>query len=398
MAFSAHELLLGFHPDAPQIVRFNSIRSASGSYAECAVAETQTRLLEQLLDGYNRMILPMNQSTNPIIVTMGLSFYQVVDVEWSDHRLKWDPDKYDNTKYLRIPENVIWIPDIYNFNGVGDDSSRFAGNALVKYDGKIYVEEARILKTMCRMDMTYFPYDIHRCNIKFGSWSYTEDLLTMKIGNDIDFHDFMKNGEWELLDVSSHTNPHEVTNYDGKTFTDVVFSLVFRRKSSFFTVNFVAPSVIVSLLTILSFCLPPNNPEKVNLCVTIVLGLIVFTLVLVNVIPQTAHSITAHYLLFSVVATALAALASTFTVNVCHMGRKIDGLTVPRPVPKWARKLLINTLSRCLCMKKPPGLNHDSSIKASYTPSERCDREEVTQLADTDIRKANGDRPNDVCR
>ncbi|XP_077991538.1 neuronal acetylcholine receptor subunit alpha-6-like [Glandiceps talaboti] len=340
----------------------------NASEAFTNVAETQSNLAEELLNGYNRMIIPINDSTQPIRVKMGLSFYQVVDVdvkneavvthvalqeEWMDYRLRWDPASFNDTRFLRIPEEAVWLPDIYNFNGVNEEMTRFVGNILLKYDGTIYIEEARLLKTMCRMDMTYFPYDIHYCHIKFGSWSYTEDLLTMELGNPVDFHDFMENGEWELLDIDSGVSPHAVINYDGESFTDVIFSVTFRRKSSFFTVNFVAPSVIVSILSLLSFCLPPNNGEKVNLCVTIVLGLIVFTLVLVNVIPQTAHSITAHYLLFSVVATALAAMASTFTVNVCYKGRTMVDDSATRPVPPWAKKIFINGLTKCLCLDSP---------------------------------------------
>lgn len=35
---------------------------------------------------------------------------------WSDYRLSWDPDEYDNIKVLRIPPNKVWRPDIYLIN------------------------------------------------------------------------------------------------------------------------------------------------------------------------------------------------------------------------------------------------------------------------------------------
>lgn len=37
-----------------------------------------------------------------------LSCYQ----QWSDYRLQWDPDAYDNIERLRIPSTSVWLPDI----------------------------------------------------------------------------------------------------------------------------------------------------------------------------------------------------------------------------------------------------------------------------------------------
>ncbi len=36
--------------------------------------------------------------------------------EWNDYRLRWDPDKYEGIKKLRIPSKHIWLPDIVLYN------------------------------------------------------------------------------------------------------------------------------------------------------------------------------------------------------------------------------------------------------------------------------------------
>lgn len=36
--------------------------------------------------------------------------------EWNDYRLRWDPDKYEGIKKLRIPSKLIWLPDIVLYN------------------------------------------------------------------------------------------------------------------------------------------------------------------------------------------------------------------------------------------------------------------------------------------
>lgn len=36
--------------------------------------------------------------------------------EWNDYRLRWDPEKYEGIKKLRIPSKHIWLPDIVLYN------------------------------------------------------------------------------------------------------------------------------------------------------------------------------------------------------------------------------------------------------------------------------------------
>lgn len=35
---------------------------------------------------------------------------------WTDYRLSWKPEEYDNIKVLRIPPQKVWRPDIYLIN------------------------------------------------------------------------------------------------------------------------------------------------------------------------------------------------------------------------------------------------------------------------------------------
>lgn len=46
-------------------------------------------------------------------VSMGLSLSLQ---EWNDYRLRWDPEKYEGIKKLRIPSKHIWLPDIVLYN------------------------------------------------------------------------------------------------------------------------------------------------------------------------------------------------------------------------------------------------------------------------------------------
>lgn len=43
--------------------------------------------------------------------------------------------------------------------------------AEVRYNGRIKLSVPAILSTSCIMDMTMYPFDIQRCNLKFGEWN-----------------------------------------------------------------------------------------------------------------------------------------------------------------------------------------------------------------------------------
>jgi len=45
-------------------------------------------------------------------------------------------------------------------------------HATITNEGTIYYNFPTVIKSVCRVDVTYFPYDTQICNIKFGSWSH----------------------------------------------------------------------------------------------------------------------------------------------------------------------------------------------------------------------------------
>ena len=39
-----------------------------------------------------------------------------VEQEWADYKLAWNPDAYGGVKYLHVPSQDIWLPDIVLYN------------------------------------------------------------------------------------------------------------------------------------------------------------------------------------------------------------------------------------------------------------------------------------------
>jgi nicotinic acetylcholine receptor len=63
-------------------------------------------------------------------------------------------------------------------------------------------------------------------------------------------------------------------------FIDITYEIHLRRKTLFYTVNLIFPSVGISFLTALVFYLPSDSGEKISLCISILISLTVFFLLL----------------------------------------------------------------------------------------------------------------------
>lgn len=50
----------------------------------------------------------------------------------------------------------------------------------------------------CNVDVRWFPFDIQRCELKFGSWTYDGWLLDLQM-SEADVSSYMPNGEWDLI-------------------------------------------------------------------------------------------------------------------------------------------------------------------------------------------------------
>lgn len=65
-----------------------------------------------------------------------------------------------------------------------------------------------IFKSTCYIDVRWFPFDVQRCELKFGSWTYGGWSLDLKM-LEADITGYIANGEWDLVGkrVSSELCP-----------------------------------------------------------------------------------------------------------------------------------------------------------------------------------------------
>ncbi|KAI4487330.1 hypothetical protein M0804_005479 [Polistes exclamans] len=90
--------------------------------------------------------------------------------------------------------------------GVASADEGFDGtyptNVVVKNNGTCLYVPPGIFKSTCKIDITWFPFDDQRCEMKFGSWTYDGFQLDLQLQDESggDISSFITNGEWDLLD------------------------------------------------------------------------------------------------------------------------------------------------------------------------------------------------------
>ncbi|CAK6442361.1 unnamed protein product [Pipistrellus nathusii] len=328
-------------------------------------SEAEHRLFDRLFEDYNEIIRPVANASDAVIVQFEVSMSQLVKVDevnqimetnlwlkqiWNDYKLKWNPSDYDGAQFLRVPAQKIWKPDIvlYN-NAVGDFQVDDKTKALLKYTGEVTWIPPAIFKSSCRIDVTFFPFDYQNCSMKFGSWTYDKAKIDLVlVGSAMNLRDYWESGEWAVVRAPGYR--HEVKyNCCDEIYPDITYSLYIRRLPLFYTINLIIPCLLISFLTVLVFYLPSDCGEKVTLCISVLLSLTVFLLVITETIPSTSLVIPliGEYLLFTMIFVTLSIVITVFVLNVHYR------TPATHTMPGWVKAVFLRALPRVMFMARP---------------------------------------------
>ncbi|NXV78189.1 ACHA2 protein, partial [Atlantisia rogersi] len=228
--------------------------------------------------------------------------------------------------------------------------------------GKVKWVPPAIYKSSCSIDVTFFPFDQQNCKMKFGSWTYDKAKIDLEnMEHHVDLKDYWESGEWAIINAIGTYNSKK---YDCCTeiYPDITFCFVIRRLPLFYTINLIIPCLLISCLTVLVFYLPSDCGEKITLCISVLLSLTVFLLLITEIIPSTSLVIPliGEYLLFTMIFVTLSIIITVFVLNVHH--RSPSTHTMPR----WVRSFFLDFIPRWLFMKRPPVLPPPEGTPSQY--------------------------------
>ncbi|XP_035702105.1 neuronal acetylcholine receptor subunit alpha-7 isoform X1 [Folsomia candida] len=326
----------------------------------------ERRLLHHLLDKYNTLERPVANESDPLQLSFGLTLMQIIDVdeknqllitmiwlkmEWLDTNLSWNESEFGNISDLRIPPHRIWKPDVLMYNSADEGfDGTYATNVVVKSNGSCSYIPPGIFKSTCKIDITWFPFDEQKCEMKFGSWTYDGFQLDLQLQSEDggDISSFIKNGEWELKGVPGK----RTANYYAccpEPYVDITFVIHIQRRTLYYFFNLIVPCVLIASMAVLGFTLPPDSGEKLSLGVTILLSLTVFLNMVAETMPATSDAVPLLGTYFNCIMFMVASSVVSTILILNYHHRSAD----THEMSNWIRVVFLQWLPWFLRMSRP---------------------------------------------
>ena len=190
------------------LLTFHSVKSSS--------YENISLLHSDLLTNYNKDIRPELDLGSRTMVKVGLylvtlakldeikgqiSIVGFLNLTWTDDKLNWEPDKYNNVTHTYIPADKIWKPFVLAANSV--DLPAYVdikdSPMLVFSNGTVSWLPGVKWNLKCHIDTTHFPFDTQKCYILLMAWPYSRsDIDFISMFSTVQTEFFYDDVTWKL--------------------------------------------------------------------------------------------------------------------------------------------------------------------------------------------------------
>ncbi|XP_058532452.1 acetylcholine receptor subunit epsilon [Ochotona princeps] len=333
-------------------------------------------LYHHLLDNYDRESRPVQAPDETVTITLKVTLTNLISlnekeetlttsvwigIDWQDYRLNYSKDSFGGLETLRVPSQLVWLPEIVLENNIdGQFGVAYEANVLIYEGGYVSWLPPAIYRSTCAVEVTYFPFDWQNCSLVFRSQTYNAEEVEFTFavddqGNtidkmDIDTEAFTENGEW-AIDFCPGIIRRQASTADGPGHSDVIYTLIIRRKPLFYVINIIVPCVLISGLVLLAYFLPAQaGGQKCTVSINVLLAQTVFLFLIAQKIPETSLSVPllGRYLLFVMVVATLIVMNCVIVLNV-SLRTPTTHATSPR-----LRHALLELLPRLLGSSPPP--------------------------------------------
>ena len=159
------------------------------------------------------------------------------------------------------------------------------------------------------------------------TYNEKETKLEFEQAEWVDVNEYASSSIWDVMDA-----PASLVNK-----RSVEFQLRVRRKTLFYTVILIIPTVLMAFLSMAVFFLPTDSGEKITLTTMVLLSIVVFLLLISKILPPTSSTIPlmAKYLLLTFVLNVITILVTVIIINVFFRG------PTTHRMPKWVHTFFL---------------------------------------------------------
>ncbi|XP_072046081.1 neuronal acetylcholine receptor subunit alpha-10-like [Amphiura filiformis] len=366
--------------------------------------QEESRLHNDLLnDTYDSRKPPGNCSGEPIDIEISMTLQDIVKLDendeiftasswirlnWLDERLVWDPEDYGDLEFIPTDASAVWTPILILENTVvgsfEDIISKRVNQATLASDGNVFLDFPLLHATSCKIAIAYFPFDVQNCLVQFSAERVPNTYITLRAGDITgDIGAIFK--QWELQKLTGRS--YTATEGKIRSFDVVEFDVQLNRLSAYHLSTTAAPVLILTLLGIVIFLIPPGSGERLSAGISVLLGLTFFELLVCDALPvSTSPPILGIYWLGSFLFVTLSVLLSLISVNLHNCGENIKG--------QFKRRLLLEILPRLCCTldddtTRVPTSNNDIAANVVFENVAATNKFSISDNEDSAIESAN---------
>ncbi|XP_077923904.1 acetylcholine receptor subunit epsilon isoform X2 [Halichoerus grypus] len=305
----------------------------------------ELRLYHHLFDNYDPERRPVKEPEETVTITLKVTLTNLISlnekeetlttsvwigIDWQDYRLNYTKDDFGGVEILRVPSELVWLPEIVLENNIdGQFGVAYDVNVLVYEGGYVSWLPPAIYRSSCAVEVTYFPFDWQNCSLVFRSQTYNAEEVDFVFAVDddgetiskidIDTEAYTENGEWAIDFCPGLIRRPDGASAGGPGVVDVIYTLIIRRKPLFYVINIIVPCVLISGLVLLAYFLPAQaGGQKCTVSINVLLAQTVFLFLIAQKIPETSLSVPmlGRYLIFVMVVATIIVMNCVIVLNV----------------------------------------------------------------------------------
>ena len=197
----------------------------------------------------------------------------------------------NDTIELYVSPEDFWYPTFLQTDSTHFEPNQYQvsmrisvqhGTFTVSYPGKY--------ESSCELDFWLFPFDIQTCQIHLLVIMDSSTVSLVSARSRYRGPNWVpKNSNWVLINSSFSYH-----NADGGG-QMVLLEYTFKRDSRYYTSNILYPGVVLSLLEMACFFIPPDTPDRSSYAATIMLTMFVLHSQILTYIPKTPQPLVMSY-------------------------------------------------------------------------------------------------------